>query len=151
MTKQTNKALWTKGSCLTVRCLIKSKATCLLANFSILYGSVTITTEIMQKRHGQTPRELILPIFYLPPVNSLIWVECFLWTTIKEEFVITTKIKSRKQIYLCSRMMNVSPAPGSLIAGFLSYWWMWRESQFRFFLILKFELENMGKYELVKF
>ncbi len=82
MTKQTNKALWTKGSCLTVRCLIKSKATCLLANFSILYGSVTITTEIMQKRHGQTPRELILPIFYLPPVNSLIWEECFLWTTI---------------------------------------------------------------------
>lgn len=123
MTKQTNKALWTKGSCLTVRCLIKSKATCLLANFSVLCGSVTITTEIMQKRHGQTPREPILPIFYLPPVNSLILEECFLWTTIKkyiEEFVFTTKMKSRKQIYLCSRMLNVSPAPGSFIAGFLN-------------------------------
>lgn len=121
MTKQTNKALWTKGSCLTVRCLIKSKGTCFLANFSVLCGSVTITTEIMQKRHGQTPSVLIFPIFYLPPVNSLMRA-MFSFDHNKnyiEEFVFTTKMKSRKWMYLCSTILNVFLAPGSFVAGFL--------------------------------
>lgn len=109
MTKQTNKALWTKGSCLAVRCLIKSKGTCLLANFSVLCGSVTITTEIMQKWHGQAPSILIFPIFYLPPVNSLMRA-MFSFDHNKnyiEEFAFTTKMKSRKWMYLCSRILNV--------------------------------------------
>lgn len=70
-----------------------------------------------------------------------------------DEFVVTTKMKSRKQIYSCSRMLNVSPAPGSLIAGFLSYWWMWREQGVPIQVLPNFEIwfKNMGKYELVKF
>lgn len=64
-----------------------------------------------------------------------------------EEFVFTTKMKRRKQIYL----LNVSPAPGSFIAGFLTgECGGSRKPQFKFCLILKYEFEKMGKYELVK-
>lgn len=150
MTKQTNKTLWTKGNCLTVRCLIKSKATCLLANFSVLCGSVTITTEIMQKRHGQTTQRTHFPYLLFTSCKFSHMRGMFSLDHIKnymEEFVFTTKMKRRKQIYL----LNVSPAPGSFIAGFLTgECGGSRKPQFKFCLILKYEFEKMGKYELVK-